>query len=104
MTKAAEIRKDDRVLMELRGGKRGAADPIAGDILVHRSCQRQYTNRRTLNSIQKTPKEVQHMVDPYDRAFEMIAEEVKDSHQWTRSTTDERCIGTIRSTVGGLWH
>ena len=36
LIKAAEIRKDEKVLMELRGGARGAVDPIAGGILIHR--------------------------------------------------------------------
>jgi len=75
ITKAAEIRKDERVLMELRGGARGAADPIAGDILIHRSCRSSYTHKRTLLSLQKSSTEDQER-DQYDRAFDVIADEV----------------------------
>ncbi len=77
MIQAAEIRNDERVLMELRGGVRGAADPIAGDVLVHHSCQSKYTHKRSLMTLEQPPDEEEPAADPYDQAFDIIANDVK---------------------------
>lgn len=73
---AAEIRNDEHVLMEQHGGSWKSSDPVAGDIVIHSSCQSIYANKHTLLALQKSTAE-KLPSDPYDRAFDILADDMK---------------------------
>ena len=70
LRKAATIRDDQRVLMELADN-----DPIAKEVRYHRYCYQRYTLKRNLKALSLKRKETK---SAYDVAFEYISEIVQD--------------------------
>ena len=74
ITSAAEIRKDEKVLLQIRG-----IDLIAEGIKYHRSCFQQYTNKKSLNLIINKPALPTVSKDEaYNKAFLELSCEVQD--------------------------
>ena len=70
---AAKLRQDDRTLLELES--RGV-DNVAGDLLYHCSCYREYTRAKDLRRLEDTPEDDS---DPYRLAFQELVAEIEET-------------------------
>ena len=77
MCNAAEIRKDERILLELLPGP-GQPDLIAREVQYHRNCYADYTHVRTLSKMLETQQceEEAKGGTAYDKAFLHLAKVV----------------------------
>ena len=82
---AAQIRSDDRILLEVLPGP-GQPDAMAREIKYHRSCYAQYTHGKTLSCLLDRQHEAENRSQPlregltaFDRAFRRLAAEVQQN-------------------------
>ena len=77
---AAQIRGDERVLLEVQGGP----DLIDKEIKYHRACSSTYTHRTTLTSMsrQQVQNESRGHAAAYDHAFSGLAAKIEQSIQF----------------------
>ena len=71
---AAEIRNDQRVLLQLSAGARAGTDAITGDILIPRSCRSSYTHSRNLKFLEQKDSPD----SAYDEAFKRLSAEIQN--------------------------
>lgn len=72
LVEAATQRGDEILLRNIGGGSRGGKDLIAGDVLVHDTCRRQYVAER---NVRYSSGEQQD--SSFDNAFKTIAREIQ---------------------------
>ena len=73
LLEAARVRKDERIIVSLQD-----QDCISIELCYHRSCYRNYTNKKSLEILQRKSAEITNYTSPYDFAAQQIIDYVQE--------------------------